>query len=148
MSTTRQDIQADLVSKIKGTDMLAGLAAEICPSQSFRELLEREAGGSLPAVGIAYRGRVPDGERLLASKRGAYETRWEVSAVSRNGLGRVDALAEVMALMDKIGSRVVNETCSSAGGSRYLLVNEDVDDVEDDGVVGLFQLVVSAWMDN
>lgn len=146
MAGEREAIQAEILSKIIGTDNCG--AAEVLASRSVRELLDRDSGGSLPAVGVAYRGRVHDGEQPFASKKGAYLTRWEVSVVASNAYSRTSALEEVTAILDKIGTRLVNEKSSvAANGARYTLADEDIEDVDDDKVSAVLSIVLPAWME-
>lgn len=146
MAGERAAIQAEILSKISGTDECG--AAEVCPSQSVRELIARDANGNLPAVGVAYRGRVPDGEQPFASKKGAYLTRWEIAVVASNAASRTSALEEVAAIVDKISTRLVNEKSAvSANGARYTLADEDIEDVDDDKVAAVLSIVLPAWME-
>lgn len=145
MAGTRAAIQAEILSKIASTDN-AG-AAEVLGSQSVRELIERDANGNLPAVGVAYRGRVLDGEQPFAVTKGAYVTRWEIAVVSANGMGRTSALDDVTAILDTVGARIVNVNSSVTGASRYRLVNEDVEEVDDDKVAGLLAIELPVWME-
>lgn len=127
-------VQAELLTLIAGSDGCG--VAEICPSQSVRELLQRDAQGSLPAIGVAYRGFDQVVDEPVGNGWFYADTLWEVSVVDRNETGRPLATQSVMEIMGRIRERLRAASSAVPPLWGYEIAHEDTEDVEDDAEAG------------
>ena len=137
----RLQIQAELLTLIAGSDN--GGVAEVCASQSVRELIQRDADGSLPAVGVAYRGFQRVEDESVAVTWYYADTRWEVSIVDRAGT-RPSALESVMEIVGRISDRIHGARSAIPPLWSWEVVHEEVEDVEDDAVAGVLYVELRA----
>ncbi|MDP2317475.1 MAG: hypothetical protein Q8P41_31615 [Pseudomonadota bacterium] len=135
MSDPCVTVQAELLALVMGSDECG--VAEVCPSQSVRELIQRDANGSLPAIGIAYRGWGGAEDESPGPNWFYADTRWEIGVVDRNGLSRASALESVMEIFGRIRARVHGSRSAVAPTWTYEAVHEETEDVEDDAVAGI-----------
>lgn len=127
--------QAELLAIIRGEDE-AGVA-EVCASQSVRELVQRDANGNLPAVGVAYRGFQRVEDESMGTTVYYADTRWEVGIVDRSGRDRPSALESVMEILGRVADRIHGTRSAIVPLWSWEVVHEEVEDVEDDAVAGV-----------
>lgn len=131
----RLEAQAELLALIRGTDECG--VAEVCASQSVRELVQRDANGNLPAIGVAYRGFQRVEDESMGPTTFYADTRWEVGVVDRSGVDRPSALESVMEILGRVADRVHGSLSALPPRWSWEVVHEEVEDVEDDAVAGV-----------
>ena len=131
MSDWRVTAEAEMLALIAGTDKCG--VAEVCASASLNDLVQRESGGSLPAIGGTYVGheRYEDDE-LGASHRHVVAD-FEVYVVAR-GASRAEAKAEIGRILGRIDTRLDGARSALPPLWSWEVSAEQIDEYENDAV--------------
>ncbi len=138
MSDPRSLAQAELVSLIAGTDNCG--VAEVLPSTSLRTLVNRDANGNLPAIGVRYSEfHDYEDEELGSSYRHRLHL-FEVYIVDRNGRGGPDAVASVFEILGRVDARVDGQRSAIPPLWTWEVSSGEVEEYETDGAAAVLSV--------
>ena len=140
MTDFRGQGQDELVALIAGTDNCG--VAEVLPSQSLNDLVTREAGGSLPAIGVAYRAARHFDEEELGAHHRHVAAGFEVYVVARDANGRAAALREVTGILARIDTRVDGVLSALPPSWAWELDTEEIVEYENDAVAAVIEVAL------
>lgn len=136
MSDWRTAAEAELLLLVAGTDNCG--VAEVCGSASLNDLVQRDSGGNLPAIGTSYVGheRYEDDE-LGASHRHVVAD-FEVYVVARGG-SRQDAKVDLGQILGRIDTRLDGARSALPPLWSWEVSAEQIDEYENDNVSAIMR---------